>query len=98
MRPESSGSPKIGEGCLLVGEGAEEGSCQLYITTPPGGQPAGPVGHMRVGTAYANAMPGLPNGLVINTEDEIGMRNLASKLRLFLLCQIASVTFVFDHF
>ena len=52
---------------------------------------------MRTFTANADAVARLPDGFVINTKNEIGMRNLATKLRFLLLCQIASVAVVLDH-
>ena len=52
---------------------------------------------MRALTADADAMTCLPDGLVIDTKDEIGMRDLTTQLRLFLLGQITPVAVVLDH-
>ena len=52
---------------------------------------------MRASPADADAVARLPDGLVIDTENEIGVRDLAAKLRFFLLCQVTAVALVLDY-
>ena len=97
MRPEGGGAAKRREQRLITGKRAEQRAGKLNLATPPGGKPASPIGHERAVTGRANAMPGLTDRLVIDAEDEIGMRNLAAKLALFLFCQITPVALILDH-
>ena len=97
VRPEGGGGAKIGKGRFLVGKGAEERSGKFDLAASPGRQPARPVCHMRVRSTDADAVAGLPYGLVIDAEDKIGMRDLAAKLCLFLLCQITPIALVLDY-
>ena len=97
MRPESGGASQAAERLLIVGEGAEEGAGKPDPATAPGSQTTGPVGHEGIVARGANPVAGLTDGLVINAENEIGMRNLAAKLPFLALRQIPPVTLILDH-
>ena len=95
--PEGGRASQAAERLLVVGKGTEEGAGKLDLAASPGSQPAGPVGHEGVVTRGAYTVTGLSDGLFINAEDEIGMRDLAAKLPFLDLRQIASVALVLDH-
>ena len=95
--PEGGGASQAAERLLIVGKGAEEGAGKLDPAASPGSQPAGPVGHEGIVTRGAYPVARLTDGLFINAEDEIGVRDLAAKLPFLDLRQIASVAFVLDH-
>ena len=98
MRPERGGAAKRREQLVIIGQSAEKPAGKLGLPAPPGGKSASPIGHESPVAGRTNSVAGLPDGLVIDAKNKIGMRNLAAQLSLFLFREVAAVALILDNF